>query len=401
MFSKLILSGLLLFIQSEIGSELMVEFGIDFEPAVNVVHEPVQNFDFTIPPDQLPPPRIPQGVDFDFEEEAREIHEKLFSASPLAIIESDLAAESIPPETTRLVLTTQAVTEKSLDFAVCLEKLEYLEITHCPITSAGIRKVEHFKALKTLNLTGSQIDDQVADSINSLPQLQLLVLSKTRVTNTCLARLQGHPNLKTIRLSETQIDDEGIPHLKKFTNLRDISARDLNLTDRALLPLSEIRELRFLDLSGTKVGQDLSPFAKFVNLQFLDLNRTRIVPTELRHLEQTPRLLQLSLIDADIDDRAIPYLTRLRFPYGLSVKGSHISPSGLQSLRQALPFYQYDIDTESDDCGESCIFERAGWVETESGSVYSAAKLTSAEAKEDELSELADPDQVTSDTNSP
>lgn len=401
MFSKLILSGLLLFIQSEIGSELMVEFGIDFEPAVNVVREPTQDFDFTIPPNQLPPPRIPQGVDFDFEKEAQEVHEKLFSGSTLAIVESDLAAESIPPETTRLVLTTQAVTDKSLDFAVCLEKLEYLEVTHCPITSAGIRKVEHFKTLKTLNLTGSQIDDQVADSINSLPQLELLVLSKTRVTNACLARLQGHPNLKTIRLSETEIDDDGITYLRKFPNLMNISARDLNLTDRALIPLAEMRELRFLDLSGTKVGQDLSPFTKFVNLQRLELNRTQPAPSELRHLARATRLFELSLIDAEIDDQAIPHLSRLRFPYGLSVKGTDISPVGLQSLRQSLPFYRYGIDTESDDYGENCIFERAGWVETEDGNVYSAAKLTSAEAKDDEISELAGPDQITSDTNSP
>jgi Leucine-rich repeat (LRR) protein len=396
LFLKLIVGGGLLLSETDIGVLVLRELGFDTGVHAVLLEDDEENPQFN----EMIHPDGRRGVEFDFNAGVENLNVE--TAPEVIIIESDDAAAEIPSETTRLVLTSEAVTDKSMAFAAKLENLEYLEVTHCPVTVDGIRKIEHLASLTTLNLTGTKVDDRVAESINRLPKLELLVLSKTAVTNQCLIQLHGSPELKTLRLSETNIDDDGIPHLKKFPNLTNLSIRDLDLSDRALVPLSQLQELRILDLSGTKVGQDLSAFAHFENLQMLELNRTHLVPTELRHLEQSPRLILLGLIDAGVDDRAIPHLSRLRFPYGLSIGGTKISSTGVDALRKSLPYYE--IDTEHGDVGEFSAFERTGWADAEDGTMISAGKFTSVELEELEKLESSDPTsslQITDESDSP
>ncbi|MCA9092570.1 MAG: hypothetical protein KDA68_03720 [Planctomycetaceae bacterium] len=388
---KLLLAGSLL-VDSGFCRELLVNFGMEAEPDFILTDHAQPQLEVLVLPDQAIPMNAKQWIDFDFEGEGDAVFKSVYISSGIVFIESDEVAAGIPLETNRLVLTGQAVTDKSMEFVAKLENLEYLELADNRITDAGMRKIQGIQTLTTLDLTGTQVTDKIAEVVNQFHNLKSLVLSRTSVTNACLQQLNGSQKLESLRLCETGIDDDGIAHLAKFPNLTELSLRELNLTDRSLTSLSQLHELRVLELSGTKVGQNLSGIENLINLQLLELNRTKINPKELRHLQNAPRLFSLGLINSPVGDDAIPYLEKMRFPLGLYLKGSGISPAGIKSLRKALPFYE--IDDKFDDAAECAIFERGGWTELDDGTSISAARLTSAEIKMYVVEELPDEAKV-------
>jgi len=234
---KLLLAGALL-VDSGFCRELLVNCGMEPEADFILTDHAQPQLDVLILPDQAIPMNDIRGIDFDFEVEGNPDSEGIFISPGVIIIESDEAAAEIPLKTTRLVLTGQAVTDKSMEFVAKLENLEYLELTDNHITDAGTRRIQCIQTLSTLDLTGTQVTDKIAEVVNQFHNLKSLVLSRTSVTNACLQQLQGSQKLESLGLSETGIDDDGIAHLAKFPNLMKLSLRDLNLTDRSLTSLS-------------------------------------------------------------------------------------------------------------------------------------------------------------------
>ena len=77
-----------------------------------------------------------------------------------------------------------------------MQNLQSLTLWHCSIKGRTIKNVERLKSLRTLRLTGSQLDDQGLKKLTRLPALQSLDLEDTRVTPKGLNLLK---NIKTLR----------------------------------------------------------------------------------------------------------------------------------------------------------------------------------------------------------
>ena len=138
-------------------------------------------------------------------------------------------------------------------------------------------------------------------------------------------------------LSDDQVADLRVPHLKYL----DLSM-NLELTGTTLGTLPFLKELEYLDLSITSVGDEgLRQLQGATSLRELRLFNTKVTDDGLAYLTRLPQLEKLSVfsLDDQITDVGLlklaqcPKLMLLR----LDVDGDHITKRGVATLRQLMP----------------------------------------------------------------
>jgi hypothetical protein len=85
------------------------------------------------------------------------------------------------------------------------------------ITAAGIRSLAACKALRTLSLMGTGIDDACVAELSSigLPKLTRVFLGKSSLSDTCIPHLSKMTGLREIDLVETDMSAAGIELLRR------------------------------------------------------------------------------------------------------------------------------------------------------------------------------------------
>jgi hypothetical protein len=140
------------------------------------------------------------------------------------------------------------------------------------------------------------------------------------------------------------------------------AGKSTNVTDGAIPYLGRIKNLQWLDLTGTNVtGDQLGSLRSLSALRLLDLKETAIRDEFLKHLKETPRLESLNLCKTAITDHgianlaeikslrwldlaetaltdaSIQYLCDLKSLKCLIVSKGSLTPEGLENLRKRLP----------------------------------------------------------------
>lgn len=112
----------------------------------------------------------------------------------------------------------------------------------------GVKSLEglqHFKQLKTLNLTGGEPEDLTP--LAQLTQLETLDLYKNKITD--IKPLAGLKNLKTLNLSFNAIKD--LTPLQGLTKLQTLYLQSNQITD--ISPLKNLTDLTVLGFSGNRI----------------------------------------------------------------------------------------------------------------------------------------------------
>lgn len=102
----------------------------------------------------------------------------------------------------------------------------------------------------------------------------------------CLEPLAG--DLHGLSLQSTSIGVDGVTYLTRFRALRrlDLSYIWPRLGARAIEEVSQLSELRYLCLSGADIGdKDIEALTRLRKLQILDLCSTYVTPDGLRRLQ--------------------------------------------------------------------------------------------------------------------
>ncbi len=156
------------------------------------------------------------------------------------------------PHLRELRLRSSQVTDEGLVTVIPLVHLERLTLSHAT-TDAGLSQLAELSALRTLDLTKTQITGNGLRCVANLPVLTCLCLQSTRVTDDDLAQLKVCSNLATLDLSATSISDAGLVHLKELTNLSSLLLLRTPITDAGLVHLAKVPQLRWVFVSGSKV----------------------------------------------------------------------------------------------------------------------------------------------------
>ena len=104
-----------------------------------------------------------------------------------------------------------------------LTKLRRLELTHCGITDHGMRHLENFPLLESLEVSYSSITDDSIPYIAGLKSLRQLDLGHTRVGGRGFHRLADLEHLEELGLTLTPIRDEALVKIMDMHQLRYVS----------------------------------------------------------------------------------------------------------------------------------------------------------------------------------
>tara|TARA_Y100001934_G_C12266065_1_gene732453 strand:+ start:247 stop:918 length:672 start_codon:yes stop_codon:yes gene_type:complete len=110
--------------------------------------------------------------------------------------------------------------------------------------------------VEQLFLMGAPLTDLGADRIAKLKDLHSLNLVSTKITDAGLAYLSELPNLRKLELGKNKgITDAGIDHLLKIKSLEVVHLSYTSISDKGLMKMAEMPNLKSLIVSRTKVSQ--------------------------------------------------------------------------------------------------------------------------------------------------
>jgi len=193
------------------------------------------------------------------------------------------------------------------------EKEKRLEIdNNAIIRNEELSKLIALKDLEYLFIEKKTINDEGVKFIGYLKKLKCLGLRKTQLTDRGMEYIGQLENLEELNISDTQVTDEGLKHLRNLKKLEELVLDNTNITGEGFQYINELPNLRVLVVSPKLKGENLRYLGKM-------------------------KLELLNIAENAIDDRAIPYLTKLKTLERLIIFDTKISKEGVKQLEKALP----------------------------------------------------------------
>jgi hypothetical protein len=144
-------------------------------------------------------------------------------------------------------------------------------------------------------------------------------LCRTRVTGKWLENLSDLREIRALNLAGTQISDADLEGLRHWPKIRNLFLDYDDISDRGLERVQALHQLQVLSLNGTRITDDaLKYVANLRRLRHLNLPFTGITDNGLKHLEGSTQLTELRLT------------------------GTKVTAEGVRELQQALPNCKVD-----------------------------------------------------------
>jgi hypothetical protein len=189
----------------------------------------------------------------------------------------------------------------------------------------GPRVLSDFSTPVSIDLTGTEADDETAKQLAQLDRLQGLYLARTRISDAACEELAALKELRALTLSETNVSDAGLYYLRKSTQLAELDLRDTHVTGFGLRHLQEMTSLKELSLANTRVcGRNLEYLAVLPNLRVLDLSGTPISDDDVERLRGL-RVVTLHLRDTRVTEDGLARLRLANRIVGLDLSGTQVN----------------------------------------------------------------------------
>ncbi len=193
-----------------------------------------------------------------------------------------------------------------------LEQLEELWVYYADVTDQGMVHVRNLRRLRALALE-SRLSNDGLRHIAGLTRLERLEMpiDMEGADLSCLRRLVNRRELEL----GWGIPESALVDIEHLHSLRSLIGLPDDLSDRGLASLSNLVNLKDLDLSGTHVTDSgLSHLKNLSNLEEISLRGTAVTDAGLRHLEGLTRLRRLDLSDTGVSDEGVKRFEKLH-PY--------------------------------------------------------------------------------------
>jgi Leucine-rich repeat (LRR) protein len=276
------------------------------------------------------------------------------------VSDADMAKVAQLRHLRKLDLSHTRITGRGMEYLALLDNVTDLNCYFAEyLTDDGIAHIGNWKRLERLNLRGTKVTSKVFESLAKLTSLRSLDISSTQIEDDGMDALSSLTKLESLAIGGNRLSGAALPLLKLLPSLVDLDVGGLQrvdsglwglaLTDENLARLSELKQLRSLNLSGATLSdrgidrpgspeaerselRDLSKLAALVNLERLDLSRLPVTAESLQPLAKLPKLRELRLgLAAKVDDSALPILLQIKSVY---VSGSKMSPDALAKLKR-------------------------------------------------------------------
>jgi Leucine-rich repeat (LRR) protein len=191
------------------------------------------------------------------------------------ITDGDLIELARLPQLERLDLSRTRITDQGLAYLKSATNLREVNLAYAEkIGDPAHAVVKQWKNLRRLNLRGTVIADETAASAAALPHLEVLDIADTIVGDVGMEALATAQSLKELSIGNIRMGEAGFQSLRQFTtlNVLDLSGRrhqgPANISDRGMEAIAALRQLRVLKLGHTKFSS--KAFAALVGLTSLE-----------------------------------------------------------------------------------------------------------------------------------
>jgi hypothetical protein len=196
--------------------------------------------------------------------------------------------------------------------------------------------LDQFLALKSIWLTGEQVNDEILAQCARMPQLQTLNLSGESGTATPagIARLEAASNLDLLGLNGKWVKDETLAGATDLRQLKSLQLYEPNTSSRIFASISELPNLESLVIIRAPGIQDegTAELARLRKLRTLWLMGTSIGDSSLKSISRLEELDSLELSATNISDAGVPHLNKLTKLRSLSMAHTQVGDRGIQAL---------------------------------------------------------------------
>jgi hypothetical protein len=168
--------------------------------------------------------------------------------------------------------------------------------------------------LQSLRIEASSIGDDSLEEVGRLRKLKDLFISGSRVTDAGLVHLVHLEQLQRLTLFACDLlTDAGLASIADIKTLESLSLNGYSITSRGLEYLSNLPDLRSLELDWAGLSDDdLAPMEKFRRLERLSLKDTAVTDAGLRRLAAVKSLKTVSFSTRKVSWEAVEELQRIR-----------------------------------------------------------------------------------------
>ncbi len=192
-------------------------------------------------------------------------------------------------------------------------------------------KLTEFKATKLK-------DETPLRPLGNIKTLEKLNLEGLEASGTTIDWVAGLTNLKELNLYKGHFGDDDLLKLKGLTGLTSLylSANE-NLTDKGMAALAGMTKLEKLFICGTKVSDaSLPALLTLKSLTRLDICHTQVTDEGVAKLAGMASLTEL-MLGGKSTDKVLDSLAKVKSLKLLEIRGSKLTPAGLNTLRAASP----------------------------------------------------------------
>ena len=210
---------------------------------------------------------------------------KLSELKQLTIKSGELTIEDVREiaklsQLKKLNLELVHTSDDALQPLSALTGLEEFHLVHAglseTVTNRGVAVIASMPRLRKLTLARMPlIDDQAMQNIAGLSQLTYLNLDQAGVAGTEFGCLTGLP-LTTLDLIGTQTEDQAITHLLELKQLINLDLGHTKITDAGASQLEKMTQLKSLNLSRTEITDKTLEHLQSLPLQRLYIESTNV-----------------------------------------------------------------------------------------------------------------------------
>ncbi len=152
-----------------------------------------------------------------------------------------------------------------------MEELQKLDLSSTPnIYGKGAilpTNKRGFRNLRELRVSGTKFGYFGFEQLSKLPKLEILMADRCEAAGPVIMGLTGCEELKVLDLSGNSLFDDNLKVVSRLKNLEELRLSQINaLTGTCLHSIKTLKQLKLLDLEGTRVTQ---PEIEFLKKMFL------------------------------------------------------------------------------------------------------------------------------------
>jgi serine/threonine protein kinase/formylglycine-generating enzyme required for sulfatase activity len=254
-----------------------------------------------------------------------------------------------------VVTEIRVVTDKMTDIAPIrvFNALRSLDLSGTELDGQGNGQLADLAPLKDMNLSSltylsvacTKIDDVGLAYFRNCNNLMGLRLNLTRVTNAGMANFEGCQKLQSLDLKYTKVDDVGLAHFKGCKDLNGVDFGGLNMTDEGLAYFKDCKGLAYLWLNDTRVTDvGLAYFKDYTTLTHLHLASTQATNAALANFRDCKDLTLIILENTKITDAGLVHLKNCKKLSVLNLMNTSVTAGAIDELKKTYPKCRIEWD---------------------------------------------------------